>query len=343
VKDQVNDREMVSIPGGIVTGSRRYACGKNIDETGVFIEGRTVRLSPFALAKYETTYNLWHTVYQWAVDEKRGEEKYIIAHKGREGDGINDDYSPQPLLPSDPNQDGISPTEKGKYKPVMFITWLDAVVWCNAYSEMTGRKPVYRNKDMKILRDSRPYYPDFYDIIMDRKSDGYRLPTEAEWEFAARGGNSEMSRFSDIWAGTKEKSKIGKYAWYVPNARDIGWGKNSFFRFLSCWLSPKARNNGWNHSDFGAHIVGTKLPNAIGLYDMSGNAWEWCWDWYDLNIEQGDIQDPIGPENSPTMERIERGGSWGTLLQRISVSLRAGADSSNYKSQYASFRVAYFL
>jgi uncharacterized repeat protein (TIGR02543 family) len=112
-------REMVSLSGGTVTGDAAYDGPYG---SGAFPPGRTVTLlNAFKMAKYETTYELWHEVYQWAAGNG-----YAFANAGREGnDGTG----------------GAAPTA-AKTEPVTYINWRDAIVWCNAYSEMDGKAPV---------------------------------------------------------------------------------------------------------------------------------------------------------------------------------------------------------
>ncbi|MDR0997969.1 MAG: formylglycine-generating enzyme family protein, partial [Treponema sp.] len=108
-----------------VTGNSAYYYSFSQDYyKGVFIENRTVTLSPFYLAKYETTYELWYEVYQWATTSGG----YTFANPGQEGHN---------------GTAGAAPTEAGKTEPVTTISWRDAVVWCNAYSEKSGKEPVY--------------------------------------------------------------------------------------------------------------------------------------------------------------------------------------------------------
>lgn len=103
----------------------------------------------------------------------------------------------------------------------------------------------------------------------------FRLPTEAEWEYACRAGTTTQF----YWGDDPNYSQIGDYAWY------------------------------WDNSGIRTHEVGLKLPNAWGLYDMSGNVWEWCQDWWSSLYPSGDQVDPTGEESGSY--RVLRGGDWG--------------------------------
>jgi formylglycine-generating enzyme required for sulfatase activity len=112
----------------------------------------------------------------------------------------------------------------------------------------------------------------------------YRLPTEAEWEYAARGGRTD-----DRWAGTGSETYLTEYAWYSVNSG----GKT--------------------------HPVGQKRPNGYGLFDMSGNVWEWCQDWYG-SYPSGPVADPKGPSSGH--DRVLRGGSWNDIARYVRSAVR---------------------
>ena len=147
----------------------------------------------------------------------------------------------------------------GNNYPVYNVKWYDAVEFANKLSEREGRQPVYtvNGKDVK----------------WNQNADGYRLPTEAEWEYAAKGGNRSPGNYT--YAGS---NNVDSVAWYA------------------------------NNSGNSTHPVGTKAPNSLGLYDMSGNVWEWCWDWYGSYSSKAQ-NNPLGASSGS--DRVLRGGSWG--------------------------------
>jgi len=171
--------------------------------------------------------------------------------------------------------------------PVESVSWFDAVEYCIKKSEAEGLTPCYQVGVGKIS--------------CDFSADGYRLPTEAEWEFAARGGNKSYAyKYS---AG----NNIDDVAWYDGN------------------------------SQMQTHPVGQKKANELGICDMSGNVWEWCSDWYDRDYySSSPIVDPHGPSSGRT--RVLRGGDWSSGADLCRSTLRAGLDP-NGKGPKVGFRI----
>ena len=155
--------------------------------------------------------------------------------------------------------------------PVEQVSWFDCVRFCN---ELT--KKVMKEEDCVYNIEGTTVTADF-------NKKGFRLPTEAEWEYAAMGG--EKSKY----AGCNEESELSSYAWYKAN------------------------------SDNKPHQVETKQANKFGLFDMSGNVWEWCWDWYD-NSTPTEGKDPVGAVSG--VDRIIRGGSWRSVAADCGCSSR---------------------
>ena len=136
----------------------------------------------------------------------------------------------------------------------------------------------------------------------------FSLPTEAQWEYAARGGNKSLGY---KYSGS---NTIDEVAWYCGNAMGVD-------------LSS---------SDYGTHRVGTKLPNELGLYDMSGNVWEWCSDWYG-SYSTSSQTNPTGPTTGS--DRVLRGGGWGNGARGCRVAYRVNGDS-DYRRSTDGFRLA---
>ena len=199
---------------------------------------------------------------------------------------------------------------KGDNYPVYYVSWYDALVFCNKLSVMEGLTPAYRI-DGKTDPDEWGTVPTTDDatwnaveIVAD--STGYRLPTEAQWEYAARGG--QLANGYKIYSGS---DTIDDVAWYSGN------------------------NGSSGDPDYGTKQVETKAANELGLYDMSGNVWEWCWDWYD-DYPTTAGTDPMGASSGSY--RVIRGGSWYNPAQYARSARRGYAYPSDQDSALG-FRV----
>ncbi|MCW3125075.1 MAG: Sulphatase-modifying factor protein [Bacteroidetes bacterium] len=176
---------------------------------------------------------------------------------------------------------------RGK-RPAMIVSWLDAVAYCNWLSKQDKLQPCYviGDKDAKWLDTAN----------------GYRLPTEAEWEYAARGGKKSKGTH---YAGADKPDNV---AWYKANSQDK------------------------------TQPVGQKQANEIGLYDMNGNVWEWVWDIYDGNYYQhSPEQDPKGPEAGPY--KVTRGGAWYNKPEYTAVTTRQN-NTPDFRQNSVGFRIA---
>ena len=218
----------------------------------------TVYVSAFYMDRTEVTKGLWDEVYQWATNHG-----YSFEH-GAQGKADN--------------------------HPAHSMPWYDAVKWCNARSEKEGRTPAYyTDSGLSVwyrAGQAEPYV---------NWSSGYRLPTEAEWEKAARGGRSgHRFPWADADTITHSQANYNSPTGSVFYAYDTS-PTQGFHPMFNDGVYPYTSP------------VEYFAPNGYGLYDMAGNVWEWCWDWYG-SYSGGLETDPRGPTTGSS--RVDRGGSW---------------------------------
>jgi formylglycine-generating enzyme len=248
--------------------------------TAVYIPHTVASITLFTIGKYEVTYKQWYTIRKWA--ERNG---YIFANKGMEGS-----YTGGGTWPNYTNV-GKEPSESKQ--PVTVICWRDAVVWCNALSEYECLKPCYTYSGSPVKNSTNSMMCD--NMICSLEKNGYRLPTEAEWEYAAR-YMTETSLINGDHLSGAEKN-------YTD---DI----SSFSVAVYCYF-----NNGNSTGVIGTADVGSKSDtgkNALGLLDMSGNVSEFCWDWFAdyANSSPFTDADTTGPQSGAVSMKIIRGGSY---------------------------------
>ncbi len=206
------------------------------------------------------TYDYWMGKYEVTFDE-------YDAYTNATGKGQTPDYN------SDPRYN------KGRGQRPVYVTWWDAIAYCNWLSEKEGIAKAYDSNGNLLDRNGN--------ITTDIKQvKGYRLPTEAEWEYAVRGGTGSKGY---KYAGSNDLNEVG---WYWQN---------------------------WGEKNLKTQPVGEKKGNELGLYDMSGNAWEWCHDWYG-GYASTTQTNPTGPSSGSS--RVKRGGSWDNNAQFCRVAGR---------------------
>jgi formylglycine-generating enzyme len=271
-------------PGGMaLIPAGCFTMGDTLDGDSSALPLHTNYVSAFYMDTNLVSYALWQQVYQWATNHG-----YTFDYRG---------------------------SGKAASHPVHDIDWYDCVKWCNARSEKEGRTPAYYTDPALSQRyrtgQAGPYV---------NWSTGYRLPTEAEWEKAARGGASGH-----------------RFPW--SNVDTISWSQANYCADPSDYpydVNPTGGSNPAFNDGVAPYTspVGYFAANGYGLYDMAGNVWQWCWDWYGP-YSSASQSDPRGAASGSS--RVDRGGSWG-LYALYGRTAARDCSYPTYRDGYLGFR-----
>ena len=252
------DSQLPSVASTVAVAGGTFLMGGDGAYDGKPIHAVTV--GSFTLDKFEVSYEKWNEVRSWGLAHG-----YPDVPEGRNGGTFSGTPS------------------SGIHNPVTVVNWYDIVKWCNARSEKDSLTPVYYT----TRAFGTVYRTGNIDLTADMvqwTASGYRLPTEAEWEFAARGG---IHSHGYTYSGGNTADSV---AWYAANAGDT------------------------------THQTGTKFPNELGIYDMTGNVSEWCWDLFEP-YSSGTQTDPKGAAGGAY--RVLRGGSFGNSFIYCRMAFRS--------------------